>query len=162
MGGWEVHDEHPEDAEEHDGGESHTFRNGTDGECGGDDGEGELVDGPDVVGGPVGVGAGVVADIAEECVRQSPEEAASLGEAETVTAGPPEEGDDSGECEALGEDTENVLFADESTVEESESGKRHEKDEGGTDHHPCVVTWAGFSDERSFGWGVPEIGFDVF
>lgn len=162
VSGWKVHHKHPKNTEEHDRREAHALCDGPDGQGGRDNCERELIDGPNVVRGPVGVRTGVVPNVAEEGMGETAHQAAALCETQTVSAGPPDHGHDARQSEALGENAEDVLFPDQSAVEKGEAGKGHEQHESGADHHPSVVARSGFTDERPFRGGIFEVGLEVF
>ena len=130
VGQREVDDEHPGADKEHDGGELHALRNRADNQGRGDDRKSHLEHGKDVLREPVGVvrvrGGGHVLE--EEKLR-APEERAgkAFAEDQTVTDRPPEDGDEAGDAEALGEDREHIFAADEPAVEKGQSRQGHEQ-----------------------------------
>jgi hypothetical protein len=155
VGHREVDEEHPAEHEEHDRGELHAFGDGADDEGRGDDREHELVHREHVLGDPVGVvGVRCGGHAVEEEVLAAAEDMAeeraveALTEDQGVTHGPPEHRDETGESEALGDDGEDVLRADQAAVEEEEAGERHEEHQGGADHHEAVVAGSGHADGR--------------
>jgi hypothetical protein len=62
---------------------------------------------------------------------------------ERVTDEVPQDGDQASAAEALSEDGEDVLGANQATIEQSKARKRHEEHQCSADHHESVVagTW---------------------
>jgi hypothetical protein len=142
----------------------------------GDDREHHLEHREDVLGDPVGVVAvRRGADAVEEEEFAAPEDLAEEGAVEVlaedqgVTHGPPEDGHHAGQAEALRDDGEHVLGANEAAVEEKEAGERHEEHQGGADHDEGVVARAGGSGDGTgrdlvvagLGADVVDVGFQV-
>ncbi len=69
-------------------------------------------------------------------------------EGEAVAADPPEDRDQAGDAEALGQDGEHVLLAHQAAVEQRQAGQRHEEHQRGGGHLPGVVAGAGAGDLR--------------
>jgi len=186
VGEGEVDDKHPEADEEEHGAEADALGDGADDEGRGDDGEHQLVHRKDVVGDPVGViGIRGGADILEKGVAEVAEHGGAGPQAgpghagsedEAVADGPPEDGDQGCDAEALGEDGKNILAPDQAAVEEGEAGQCHEEDQGGADHHPAVVAGPGDANgihrktggdravgtlEGLLGIGIGDVGFQA-
>ena len=64
-------------------------------------------------------------------------------EGEAVADSPPEDGDEAGAAEALGQHRQHVLAADQAAVEQRQAGQGHEQHQRGADHHQAVVAGAG-------------------
>ena len=163
VGEREVDHEHPDRDEGQDGREFHALGDGAHDQGGRDDREHQLVHREDVLRDPVGVvGVGRGRDVLEEEVFRAPQErAVEIGaEDQAVTKGPPEDRDETGDAQALGEHRQHVLLADQATVEEREAGQRHEEDERGARHHPGVVAGAGDAGQAFAGVGIVHIGLE--
>ena len=153
VGQREVDDDHPDRDEEQNRGELHAFGDRADDQRRSDDREHHLVHRKHILRNPVGVvGVGRAGDAFQEEKLRAAEERTveALAEDQAVAERPPHDGDEAGDTQALGEDGEDVLLADETAVEEGETGQRHEEHERGAGHHPGVVAGAGHANQRAF------------
>ncbi len=135
-----VDEERPESEEEEHSAELHAFGEGSGDEGGGDDGEHELVNHERLKrdgGSVVGIRGGT--DAVEEEVVEISDEAVAGAEGEAEADDAPEDGDDGHHGEALHHGGEDILAADEASVEEGEAGAGHHEDKGRADEHPGVV-----------------------
>ena len=69
-------------------------------------------------------------------------------EDQRVAEGPPENGDEAGEHEALRADAQHVLAPHQAAVEEGEAGQGHEQHQRGGGHHPAVMAGTGIGRDR--------------
>jgi hypothetical protein len=82
---------------------------------------------------------GVTPDAAQEEVLEAADESVAVAEGQRVADDGPEDGDQAHHGEALHHGAEDVLFADQAAVEESQAGTGHQQDQGRGDQHPGVV-----------------------
>ena len=147
---WEINGEHPNRDEEHDGGESYSLRHRADDQRRRDDREHELIHRENIVRDPVGIIAvRLRIDSAQKCEFQSAEKGRAARENERISDRPPKNRHQSGDAETLREDRQHIFAADQTAIKKRETGKRHEKHERGTSHHPGVVTGAGPGNVRT-------------
>jgi hypothetical protein len=100
----EINDEHPQRHEQEDGGELHAFGNGAENQRGSDDGEHQLVHGEHILRNPVGIIAiwtGI--NVVEKGEIKVPQKGVASMEYQAVTAYKPQNGDQAGDEEALGQ-----------------------------------------------------------
>ena len=164
VGQREINQQHPQGHEEQDGRKLHAFGDGADNQGGRDDREHQLVHREDVMRNPVGIiGVGRGGHAPEQGELGAAEKAAQKTRAETlpenkaVAKRPPENGDEPGEAEALGQHREDVLAADQAAIEKREAGQRHEEHQGGRSHHPGVVTGTREAGQAFAGIAVADI-----
>ena len=132
----EINNQHPQCHEHEDGLELHAFRNRTDDERRGDDGEHHLEHGINVFRNPIRIirvrrGSDVwkhPADfrIADDALNPVLGHVAGAAEDHAVTANDVEDGYQAGDQETLGKHGEHVLFANETAVEQRQTGQGHE------------------------------------
>ena len=146
VGEREVDEEHPSEDEGHQGRELEALSRGAEDQGRGDDGEGQLEDREDILGDPVGVaGVRIRGDSLKEEILGSSQEGARevRSEDQAVADGPPDDGDHGSDAEAHRDDGEDVLRADQTSVEEGQTGEGHHQHQKRRDHHPGVVAGDG-------------------
>ena len=139
----EVHREHPDGHKQKHRGELHALGDGSDNQGRGDDGEGELEHGPHGIADPVVARAhGTRLDALEHRVRRIANDCVAGTEREAVSDGPPKDRHQSGDAHALSQHRKDVLLADQTAVEQRQSGHGHEQHQRGGSHLPSVVAGA--------------------
>ena len=152
----EIHDQHPQGHEYENGREFHAFGNGTDNERRRDDGEHHLEHGEDIFRNPVGI----IRVRRGSDIRHHPTDFRTANDAfdqvflvcragaakdHAVTADDIKDGHQAGDQEALSEHGQDVLLADETAVEQRQTGQRHEQHQRGAGHQPAIVAGSGIS-----------------
>ena len=88
-------------------------------------------------------------------------------EGQAVTAQPPEDGHHAGDAEALRHHRQHVLLANQTAVEQRQTGQGHEQHQRGRGHLPGVVAGAGAGNlggrvRAGVARAVVDVGFEVF
>ena len=141
VGEREVDNKHPDRGEEENRRKFHAFCRGAEDERRGDDREGELEHGPDVIRDPVVARADIAGLHAVEAgLGEVTQEGVPARESEAVAAQEPKNCHQTGDAHRHGENRQHILRADEAAVEKRQAGKRHEKHERRAGHLPRIVT----------------------
>ena len=146
----------PENTEDHDGGETHAFRESTDEEPWSDEEEHHLVGKmrEHGNGGRIAARSGVRRDAIQKRMLQAANESIAIGKRQAVSAGQPEQAHDTCQSKALHEKGQDVLGFHQSRIEQSEAGNHHEEDQRGGCQHPRGV--AGINRGRRGRFGGEE------
>jgi len=144
-------EEEPEEGKKDDRGELHPLGRSPEDQYRRDDRKGELEDAEDILWDPEGiVGVGCDADILEKeelgaaevgaeraGERGGPFGGKALPKDEAVADGPPDHSHYCGDAETKSGHREDILGADQTSVEEGQAGQGHQQHQGRGDHHPC-------------------------
>ena len=71
-----------------------------------------------------------------------------MGKNERITCRPPKDRDQAGNAETLCQHGKDVLRADKATIKKRQARQRHEKDQRGARHHPCIMAGTRARDVR--------------
>ncbi len=165
----EINHEHPQRHKQQNGRIFHALSNRANDQRRRNNGEHQLVHGVNVVGDPFRItGIRRRSHALEKTPVQRAKNADGMLAAgvkrEAVAAEPPENGDQSGNAEALRKHRQDILFTNQAAVKKCQSWQRHEQDQSSANHLESVMPRPGGRDlgsnvrERS---GGPRLVFDI-